>query len=259
MSEYSWAVERVDEPDGGPFLHWVSDQGTPLQSRFVTDWPPTEEDVDYMFERVRREPVVLESREVAERLAAEGLADAEVRTLVGAEESLLAAWRPFALADRLIARSTAVTVHGARSDVVIAHSAWTSLKALPRLIVVEAPTPFEMLIVVRRDADRWRLDVGDRPRRGQSLRTWLAGHHVRFTALAEQPQRHPGWTLSGIRSVGAAERLIVAVETLSATRSMADVRVEQTLECSVIGPLRVQIVAPSVAGDRAAFSTICGA
>ena len=89
VSKSTWLVERVDGPDDIPFLHWVGPTGGPLQARFVTDWPPGEEDVDYMHERVKRDPLTLEDAQAAEQLALEGFADAAVRPLAAHEADRL--------------------------------------------------------------------------------------------------------------------------------------------------------------------------
>lgn len=260
MSDEVWLVERVTPIDAPPFLHWVGRERSPLQARFVTDWPPGDEDVDFMHERVRLDPVVLEEPTVAERLALEGFEDAEVRPLAAAEHEHLGAWRPFALVDRLLAASDAVTLHGARCDAVLVARALVAMQRidahLPQLLVLDGPAPAKMMAAVRRDEDRWRVDVGPWPREGQSLQTWLAGHNVRFTAAREDP--HPtDITLSGIREREDAERLVLALQSLDAASDALTEEASRTfqieLECSLIGPLRVRTLGHDVVQTRAAF------
>lgn len=261
MSESDWLVERVLCPDGPPLLQWVGARGGALQARFVTDWPPTEEDVDYMHERVKRDPVLLDDRQVAERLAEEGFPDAEVRPLTAAEADHLATWRPFAIADRLLERSTRVTIHGARCDAVLPIAALAALErvgaATPRLVTIDAPAPLQMLIVLRRDDARWRLDAGHWPRQGQSLQTWLAGQHVRLTLARETPNA-TDITLSGIRQQADAEHLIIALQALEATCSIhpnsdQPARFNASLDCSRVGSLSLRVLPEAAAHSRTHF------
>lgn len=232
-----------------------------MQARFVTDWPPGHEDVDYMHERVKRDPVIVEDGQVAECLAEEGFPDAEIRPLTAAEVAHLASWRPFAIADRLLETSPRVTIHGARCDTVLPLAALASLEqagtAIPRLVMIDAPPPLQMLVVLRRDDERWRLDAGEWPRPGQSLQTWLAGQHVRLT-LARNVPNAADITLSGIRQQGDAEHLIVAMQAIEATRDIhpnSDVpaQIDAMLDCNLTGSLSMRVLPVQAAHSRTLF------
>jgi hypothetical protein len=247
VSENVWLVERVECPGGPDFLHWVGNEGDlMMQTRFVTEWPPTEEDLDFGLVRIGEEPVVVENREVGDLLVGEGLEDAEVRPFHPDEQTRADAWRPFALVERLIELSEHVTIDGARSETIVPFAEWSELEGtteiFPRLLILEGPGPFHTQVLVRPDGAMWRVDIGPPPS-VPSLESWLESPHVRFNLLRTEPARESGWSLSGIDSLDAAERFVIAMQAVAVSSALVGGQeLEETLECSLMGPVRVRVL-----------------